>query len=96
MLESYFDAIHDFVCLQDHFCTKNSISCIFYKSVTYIPTDGRTDGPTDRRTDKASYRVACPQLKNESHYGTIREEEEEENEVETMGKEQETWGQEEE
>ena len=23
----------------------------------------RTDGPTDRRTDKASYRVACPQLK---------------------------------
>ena len=22
-----------------------------------------TDGPTDRRTDKASYRVACPQLK---------------------------------
>ena len=30
-------------------------------------TDGRTDGPTDRRTDgptdKASYRVACPQLK---------------------------------
>ena len=21
------------------------------------------DGPTDRRTDKASYRVACPQLK---------------------------------
>ena len=26
-------------------------------------TDGRTDGPTDGRTDKASYRVACPQLK---------------------------------
>ena len=24
---------------------------------------GRTDGPTDRPTDKASYRVACPQLK---------------------------------
>ena len=23
-----------------------------------------TDGPTDRRTDKASYRVACPQLKS--------------------------------
>ena len=22
-----------------------------------------TNGPTDRRTDKASYRVACPQLK---------------------------------
>ena len=26
-------------------------------------TDGPTNGPTDRRTDKASYRVACPQLK---------------------------------
>ena len=26
-------------------------------------TDGRTARPTDRRTDKASYRVACPQLK---------------------------------
>ena len=26
-------------------------------------TDRRTDGPTDGRTDKASYRVACPQLK---------------------------------
>merc|ERR1712042_184451 len=25
-----------------------------------------TDGPTDQRTDKASYRVACPQLKNEN------------------------------
>ena len=24
---------------------------------------GPTDGPMDRRTDKASYRVACPQLK---------------------------------
>ena len=28
-----------------------------------IITDRRTDGPTDQRTDKASYRVACPQLK---------------------------------
>ena len=26
-------------------------------------TDGRTDGQTDGRTDKASYRVACLQLK---------------------------------
>ena len=26
-------------------------------------TDRPTDRPTDRRTDKASYRVACPQLK---------------------------------
>ena len=29
-----------------------------------IITDGPTDGRTDRRTDKASYRVACPQLKS--------------------------------
>ena len=28
-----------------------------------LPMDGPTDGPTDGRTDKASYRVACPQLK---------------------------------
>ncbi|MEE3021833.1 MAG: hypothetical protein VX367_04230 [SAR324 cluster bacterium] len=28
------------------------------------PTNGPTDGPTDGRTDKASYRVACPQLKS--------------------------------
>ena len=28
-----------------------------------IIPDQRTDGPTDRWTDKASYRVACPQLK---------------------------------
>ena len=27
------------------------------------PTDGPTDGPKDGRTDKASYGVACPQLK---------------------------------
>ena len=27
--------------------------------------DGRTNGPTDGRTDKASYRVACPQLKSD-------------------------------
>ena len=27
------------------------------------PTNQRTDGRTDGRTDKASYRVACPQLK---------------------------------
>ena len=26
-------------------------------------TDEPTDRPTDQRTDKASYRVACPQLK---------------------------------
>ena len=29
----------------------------------YVLIDGPTDGPTDRRTDKASYSVACPQLK---------------------------------
>ena len=28
-----------------------------------VLTDGPTDEPTDGRTDKASYRVACPQLK---------------------------------
>ena len=28
-------------------------------------TDQRTNGPTDQRTDKASYRVACPQLKKQ-------------------------------
>ena len=28
--------------------------------------DGPTDRPTNRRTDKASYRVACPQLKIQS------------------------------
>ena len=28
------------------------------------PTNGPTDGRTYRRTDKASYRVACPQLKS--------------------------------
>ena len=32
-------------------------------SWTNGPTDQQTDGPTDQRTDKASYRVACPQLK---------------------------------
>ena len=29
------------------------------------PMDGPMDGRTDGRTDKASYRVACPQLKRE-------------------------------
>ena len=29
-----------------------------------LERDGRTNGPTDQRTDKASYRVACPQLKS--------------------------------
>ena len=40
---------------------------LFDSMVTDGPTDGRTDRRTDRRTDgrtdKASYRVACPQLK---------------------------------
>ena len=31
--------------------------------ITDRPTDGPTDRRTDRWTDKASYRVACPQLK---------------------------------
>ena len=35
------------------------------KTVQNITSDAgqRTNGLTDRRTDKASYRVACPQLK---------------------------------
>ena len=37
---------------------------LFDSSVTDQPTNRRTDRPTDRRTDKASYRVACPRLKN--------------------------------
>ena len=40
---------------------------LFNSSVTDRPTDQPTDRPTDQatdgRTDKASYRVACPQLK---------------------------------
>ena len=32
-------------------------------STRWPPTDGPTDQRTDGRTDKASYRVACPQLK---------------------------------
>ena len=35
---------------------------IFNSSVTDQPTNQ----PTDQRTDKASYRVACPQLKTDS------------------------------
>ena len=43
-----------------------------------VYTDRRTDGPMDRRTnwrtDKASYRVACPQLKTNglTHVDTMR------------------------
>ena len=43
--------------------------CWFFHFSTHVhgptdrPTDGRTDGRMDGRTDKASYRVACPQLK---------------------------------
>ena len=37
---------------------------IFNPSVTDQGTDGRTDGQTDGQMDKASYRVACPQLKS--------------------------------
>ena len=31
-------------------------------------TDGRTNGRMERRTDKASYRVACPQLKTTAYF----------------------------
>ena len=34
---------------------------LFLRFLTRV--HGRTDGPTDGRTDKASYGVACPQLK---------------------------------
>ena len=34
---------------------------------TKVSTDQQTNGPTDRRKDKASYRVACPQLKRREH-----------------------------
>ena len=34
---------------------------------TQVSTDEQNNGPTDRRKDKASYRVACPQLKRREH-----------------------------
>ena len=40
---------------------------LFDSMVTDGPTDRRTDGRTVGRTDKASYRVACPQLKKVSN-----------------------------
>ena len=40
------------ICAFSHFSTR-----------VHGPTDQPTDRPTDGRTDKASYRVACPQLK---------------------------------
>ena len=36
---------------------------VFTLSNSITMTDGRTDQRTDQRTDKASYGVACPQLK---------------------------------
>ena len=38
--------------------------CVFTLSNS-ITTDGRTNGRTAGPTDKASYRVACPQLKRQ-------------------------------
>ena len=35
----------------------------FFSIFDSMVTDGPTEGWTDGRTDKASYRVACPQLK---------------------------------
>ena len=40
------------ICAFSHFSTRSPLR-----------TDRPTDRPTNRRTDKASYRVACPQLK---------------------------------
>ena len=37
-----------------------------------MTTDRRTDGRTDGRTDKASYRVACPQLKRKKEINEIK------------------------
>ena len=37
---------------------------LFDSMVTDGPTDRQTDQRTDQWTDKASYRVACPQLKS--------------------------------
>ena len=37
------------------------------------PTDRWTDGRTDGRMDKASYRVACPQLKSENDRFILRQ-----------------------
>ena len=41
--------------------TQKVSKMLVFNSITM--TDQRTDRRTDRRTDKASYRVACPQLK---------------------------------
>ena len=46
-------------CAFSHFPTRSSRT----DGRTNGRTDQRMDGPTDQRTDKASYRVACPQLK---------------------------------
>ena len=43
-------------CAFSHFSTRSPLR-------TDRPTDQPTDQPTNRRRDKASYRVACPQLK---------------------------------
>ena len=56
--------------------TKNVLKRSFphFSTRVHGPTDRRTDGPTDRRTDKASYRVACPQLKTVKFENCIIEE----------------------
>ena len=49
---------------------------LFDSMVTDGPTDGWmdswTDGRTDGRVDKASYRVACPQLKKAQALGDFQ------------------------
>ena len=49
--------------------------CVFSHFLTraHRRTDRPTDGWTDRRTDKASYRVACPQLKRKRKKETKKE-----------------------
>ena len=44
--------------------SKTLIFTLFNSMTSDGRTNGRTDGRTDGLTDKASYRVACPQLKS--------------------------------
>ena len=58
------------------YCTQKVSKTLVFPLFNSITMDGRTDGPTDQRTngptagptDKASYSVACPQLKTGSNY----------------------------
>ena len=45
--------------------TRRASKTLVFPLFDSIITDRRTDEPMDQRTDKASYRVACPQLKRQ-------------------------------